>query len=371
LGYKAGMAIDLPIISLSGSREEMGRAHGLALADIIRRFVPMRFAAFDVYAQDHEQIGVDELRAAGVASIAFFREWHPAGYREHCAIAQAAGVDVVDLFTAANMTDMRDIALLSGDGPAKADAEGCSAVLVPPNLSATGQLICGQTWDLNPQDVEFVVAVHRKPDDALETWSVSLAGCPSLVGMNAAGLSIGTTNVKTWRARPGVGYMNILHRMLEEPNAEAAIAVVEQAPRSGAHIYWACDTTEGIEIEAIPDQSERRSVANGPLCRTNHCLQPEHLPLQWEAPSPSSLARLERLQERVAAGGVSTSEVVAMFADRSDGVDSVCRYEEDDQGTATNACMVAIPQDRLLLVCRGPADRGEWQTLAFDSADPR
>ncbi len=369
------MSIVLPTVSLCGTREEMGRAHGLALADLIRQFVPMRFAAFERYAQEsggpNEQLSIDDLRAAGSASIAFLQRWHPAGYREHCAIAAAAGVDAVDLFTAGNMTDMRDVAMLSGSGaPPQADTEGCSAVLVPGDLSASGQLVCGQTWDLNPDDVHYVVAFHRKPDDGLETWSISVCGCPTLVGMNSSGLTVGTTNVKTWGARPGVGYMNLLHRMIEEKTAQDAISIVEQAPRSGAHVYWACDADEGIEVEAAPSQAVRRALTGGPIIRTNHCLQPELIPSQWQPPSSSSVARLTRLQRSVAAGDVTIDKIIAMFADRSDGVDSVCRYEEDEQGTATDACMIAVPQERTLLACRGPADRGEWRRLQFDTEMP-
>jgi hypothetical protein len=51
--------------------------------------------------------------------------------------------------------------------------------------------------------------------------------------------------------------------------------------------------------------------------------------------------------------------------DRSDGVDSINRYTEDDQGTTTNACVIAVPARRELWACRGPADRGAWVQLAF------
>lgn len=358
--------LELPTITVSGSREQMGRAHGLALSPEIRRFVPMRFAAFAEYASDQSDASVDDLLDAGARSFEIFRQWHPAGYREHVAVAEAAGVDAVQLFTAGNMTDMRDVVLLGTQRRARPDAEGCSAVLVPAAKSASGQHVCGQTWDLNPQDVDYVVAVRRKPDDALQTWSVSVCGCPSLVGMNEAGVTIGTTNVKTWGARAGVGYMNILHRMMEEKTASAAIAIAECAQRSGAHVYWACDADEGIEIEAAPTTSERRDLRDGAICRTNHCLAPANIDDEWDAPSNSSVARLARLTRAVEDGAVHVDDIVAMFADRSDGVDSVCRYEEDEQGTATDACIVAVPGERLLRACRGPADRGVWQTLAFD-----
>lgn len=356
----------LPIVHAQGTPAELGTTVGAALADLIKRFIPMRFAAFEDYASEQGRGSLPALLAAGEASIGFFRRWDPAGYAEHYATAQAAGVDPVDLFCAGNMTDMRDVVLLAGDRPA-ADSEGCTAALIPPGHSANGEIVCGQTWDLNPQDIDYVVAIHRRPTSGLETWSVTVAGCPSLIGMNAAGVAVGTTNVKTWGARPGVGYLNVLHKMLGQPTTAAAIRVVETAPRSGAHVYFAADSTTAIELEATPTSATRRELLGTPLCRTNHCLDPSHAVLEGDAPTASSRARLARVTTALGRGGVTTATLQTLFGDRRDGIDSVSRYAEDEQGTATNAVFVAVPAHRHLRVCKGPADRGEWLDLPFDA----
>jgi hypothetical protein len=62
---------------------------------------------------------------------------------------------------------------------------------------------------------------------------------------------------------------------------------------------------------------------------------------------------------------VTPDDVRAIFADRSDGFDSVNRFPEDQQGTATNAVVVMVPVRREMWACRGPADRGAWVRLAF------
>ena len=126
------------------------------------------------------------------------------------------------------MTDMRDALLLkSGDQPPSIDAEGCSSLLVPGNLTANGQAIAGQTWDLNPEDIEYVVAIRRQPIDGLETWSVTCAGCLTLMGINSCGVVVGTTNVKTWGSRPGIGYLATLHRMVRCHTASQASKILE------------------------------------------------------------------------------------------------------------------------------------------------
>jgi hypothetical protein len=74
------------------------------------------------------------------------------------------------------------------------------------------------------------------------------------------------------------------------------------------------------------------------------------------------------LDEQLALGQHDLASLRALFADRSDGIHSLNRYPEDEQGTATNSVLIAIPAKRELWACRGPADRGLWQQLHFDSA---
>ena len=101
------------------------------------------------------------------------------------------------------------------------------------------------------------------------------------------------------------------------------------------------------------------------LTRTNHCLDEDHRASEGEAASASSQKRLARAGAVLAAGGVTVESLKSLFADRSDGVDSINRFAEDGQGTSTNACMIAVPATRTLHACRGSSDRGAWVALSF------
>ncbi len=212
-----------------------------------------------------------------------------------------------------------------------------------------------------------MVAVHRLPAAAPETWSITCAGCPSLIGMNQHGLSVGTTNLKTRGARVGVPYLSLLHRALACRTAAEAGRVFAAAPRAAAHSFWAADEHGAEDWECTATSAVRR-VAEQPLVRTNHCLVAAHREREGEEPSTSSRARLARLDAFAAAGGHDEAGVRALFSSRADGVDSINRYPEDAQGTSTNACVIAVPAARRLRACRGPADRGRWTTLPFERA---
>lgn len=364
--------IELECFTVRGTAREMGRALGEALGARVKAFVAMRMGYFESYSAEYgAAFALDRLLAIGRESMAVAAGWDPVGHSEHLGIAEGAGVDAGLLYSATNMTDLRDVLLLGGEKQVRlpaADAEGCTAVLVPAGATVEGHAIAGQTWDLNLPDVDYIVAVHRLPSDGIETWSVTCTGCLSLMGMNARGVAVGTTNIKTWGAKPGVGYLSVLHRMIRAGSAAEAAAVAEMAPRAGAHTYWAADAVDQIEVEAAPGFSVRRDAKQGGICRTNHCLDPRLVAVQGEAPHVSSAARFKRVTQSLRDEGPhSVASVKAIFSDRRDGLQSVNRYPEDGDFAATNAVFVAVPAQRWAMACRGPADRGRWVSLGFET----
>jgi isopenicillin-N N-acyltransferase-like protein len=259
------------------------------------------------------------------------------------------------------MTDVRDVLVLPAD-PAR---EGCTSLLVPKAATREGRILAGQTWDLNPTDLEFVVAVHRKPSDGPETWSVTCSGSLSLVGMNAEGVAIGTTNIKTRASRVGVGYLSILHRMIRCRSRRDAREWTRRAPRAAAHTYWVADAEGADLLETDPLTVSERELAAAALVETNHCQADALARREGEPPLPSSHARLARARQVLERGGHDVASLRALFADRSDGSDSINRYAEDGQGTSTNACIVCVPATLELWACRGSSDRGRWRKLPF------
>lgn len=368
--------LDLPQLTLRGSVAAMGQQHGEALRQMIQAFVPMRFEATAEFLAGMGLGSVGQLVDVGRQCLEVYARWHPEGYAEHCAIAKGAGVDAGELYTAANMTDVRDVLAFNrpvqqvnsvAPRPLPADAEGCSVALVSAARGDGGQAVVGQTWDLNPQDLDYVVAFHRLADDGPETWSVSCSGCLSLVGMNQHGLAVGTTNIKTHGSKVGVGYMGVLHKMLNSRSYAEAAAACLDAPRAAAHTYWLADAERQTEWETTAWSAVERHPQRGLLLRTNHCLIADHAAVEGEAPSASSQARLRRMSGELGdRQGVTLLDLREMFADRRDGVDSLNRLPEDAQGTATNSVVVGIPAKRELWACRGPADRGDWQRLEFE-----
>ena len=357
--------IKLNTYQFTGTPEQIGHAHGEELRESIQRFVQIRFDAAVNYFREQgvkKDLSLDGLRNTGQECYRIFADWDPEGRLEHDAIAAAAGVDPADLYTSTNYTDIRDAFMLTSQGP---DAEGCSALMIPPSHTSDGRILAGQTWDLNAEDIDYVVAIQARPDNGPARWSVQLAGCVSLMGMNSEGLTVGTTNLKTWGSKPGIGYLNLIHRAMRCSTLADAARTIEEAPKSGAHSYLLATESQAVRFEVTGFNHDSQTMTDAPIGWTNHCLSPEHQAREYEAPSPSTLARLQRLNTLFKTGPFDINSIKSIFANREDGANSINRYPEDKSYATTNACMIADPEKRELHACRGPADRGEWQVLTF------
>ena len=158
----------------------------------------------------------------------------------------------------------------------------------------------------------------------------------------------------------------VIAALIGRPNDAEASEIIEGAPHAGAHTYWLCDEHDQIEWEVSPANSPiSRDTTNGPIHRTNHCLSEENCLIEGEVVGESSEARYNRVEALIGGNDLGPEELKEIFCDRSDGILSVCRHPEDDQGGSTNAAFIAIPKERKAFACRGPADRGSWIDLTF------
>ncbi len=355
--------LTLPQVRVEGTPEELGAGVGQALMGDIGAMIERRRAAAEAYFDLRGRGHFQDMVKAAQGSLEILEAWDPDGWREHHATAAAAGVASEVLYAAANYSDMRDLVTLDADAD-----EGCTSLAVPPSASRDGNILVGQTWDLHPLDIESVVAVHRIPNDQPETWSVTVAGAPTLIGMNIHGIWAGTTNIKLSGTRPGVGYLSLLHRAIRCRDREEAAAEIQHAPRTAAHTFLLADAGGAIELECSATMTVRRDLGDEAIVRTNHCLAGPMSGADAEAPSSSSLHRLERARLLASRRDLDMESIRGIMADRADGTDSICRYEDDGQQTATNACVIGEPARHSIQACRGPADRGDWVALRFQNS---
>lgn len=351
------------MLSFHGSPREMGRAFGETCRDEIHAFFELRVknAVDQALAYGGRHVAKEDVIRAARACVAPTRAYDPAGFDELLGIAEGADMPIEQVLATNGLTDLRDI--LSWGGELE-EFGGCTAFIAQRDVTASGRVIVGQTWDLATDNLPYVLAVHRRPDDAPETWCLTTVGCLSLIGMNDAGIAIGTTNVRTTDARPGATYLSLIHKALGQRDLEGAAAAIVDAPRAGAHFYYLADAHgHAAAIECSARRAWREDVEGGFFGHTNHCLVGDNVAIQATDGGPSSAARLSRLDALFAehTGTFDLDTARAVLSDRANGPNAIRR--DDFNGINTNGAVVMSPEAGVILACHGLPDAGPWSDL--------
>ena len=245
----------VPILHLRGTPEQMGRQHGLLLADELQGLVR--------YARDF--VGADELPAARRRARALFEQHVPPRYlREVEALAAAAEVSFDDVLFSQWFTDLyRAFACTTYSAPT---AEGR---YLARNLDFPGMGYLAR--------YSIVVVAHpegRRPFVSI-TW-------PGLIGVlsgqnDALALSVMVVH-SAGGARSGLPFQLAFRQALEEAgDVDAAEALLRRTPLTVTNNLMLVDAAgAACVLELHPDGIVRRDpAADGRLIATNHFLSPE------------------------------------------------------------------------------------------------
>jgi isopenicillin-N N-acyltransferase-like protein len=348
--------------SFSGTPRALGQAFGEACRAEIATLYDLRVrnALEQALRFGGQRATEADLLALAERSIGLTRAFDPAGWDELTGIAEGANLPVVQVLAMNGLTDFRD----GLAWPESSQADGCTSIMVHGAATAHGRVLAGQTWDLATDNLPHVIAVHRRPAEGPETWTLTTDGCLSLIGLNDAGIAVGTTNIRTMDARAGVNYLSILHAALACRTFEDAAAAITRAHRAGAHYYWLVDAKgQAAGIECSARRAFRADVTSGFAVHANHALHPEVRAIEGNAPGASSLARQTRLEALAAAavGRLTREDVEGFFADTADGANAICR--DDLDGLNTNGVVVVDPAEGLFRLCHGVPTRNPWVTF--------
>lgn len=353
--------MDLPIIELAGSSRRMGEAFGESCAEQVRELYERRLESAIRFSEGRGRpVSEDQVLDIARECLKPTEAYDPVGYDEFLGIARGTGISPEQCYVLQGLTDLRDL-LAFGPAP---EGEGCSSFIVAADRSATGSMLLGQNWDLLTDNMPYVRLVHRKPENAPPTWSLTLTGCLTLIGINAEGIAVGNTNLQTTDARVGVQYLSVLHRALRCRSLPEAVESIRQAPRSGAHYYYAAGpegTAVGVECSAT--REALFEIRSGCFVHCNHALSKDIAALQAQAPTPSTAHRQERLGELLETHdqGMGIGELKRFLSDHEGGeARCICRHDCED--VSTNAAVIMSPATREIHACRSQPHVGQWVT---------
>jgi isopenicillin-N N-acyltransferase like protein len=340
----AARRLDRRVLRLAGTPAERGRAHGLAEAASIRQYTEERVTL----AADGSWAGRPATRADVLAlaeeMLPAHRAYAPDLSDEMVAMAAAAGISPAEAVVVGGFTDFVD-AVRARAAASSIEEDDCTAVLSAEYLA--------QTWDMHASATPHVVMLDVR--DATPSLVFSTVGCLGQIGMNAAGIAIGITNLVGTDGRVGVTWPFVVRKVLQQTTLEAALSCIVDAPLAGAHDYLLLDSTgAGYNVEAMPTHQAITRLGATPLVHTNHCLDTESARREAER-APALLASS---RDRLARAFALTREpldlegLVALTRDPG-----VCRRSQPPYHVESSGAVVMRPKTRELWAVWGvPAD---------------
>ncbi len=352
------------IVTVAGSPAEMGRAHGLACRDEIRRYTAERVALAGRAAWAGRPLSRAQVLELARACVAAHRDYAPELVAELDAIGATSGVTTAELIATNGFTDFVDLLHAEGDGEAATDAaeDDCTAFIVPDRMSADGRGFLGQTWDMHAGAAPYVLLLSGRPLRQPAFLSFSLAGCVGMIGMNEAGIAVGINNLLGRDGQVGVTWPFVVRKALQQSELEAALACITEARLAGAHNYLLRDRHgNGINVEAMPGHCHVTRSSGELLAHSNHCLDAETLARsrpRLAASQASSEARLARARHALAGGAVTPQTMMALTRDAE-----VCVRRAPPLEMETCGAVLMQPAAGQLWALAGLPDENEYVEL--------
>ena len=255
--------VHFPILQYApdASPRQWGRVHGESYREAIAELVEIRT---DLLREKNPSLDATRIEHLAQEQWQATRAFAPELTDELEGIAEGANQSQTALVVLNNYTDFRDIQL--------ADDQGCSLVFINTDQ---GPLV-GQTWDMHGSAKRFVCCLDIPgPHDSRKVL-FSLVGCVGMMGFTSWRTALGVNNINTDGARPGVLWPVLVRAVLNQPDMQAMVRTLTQAPLTSGHNYLLARGDAAQMWEVAPGLCEMvdevQPGKTGFMYHTNHCL---------------------------------------------------------------------------------------------------
>lgn len=345
------------VLTVEGTPYEMGRQHGahaLGWRSFLLRRIQRRLALLfdDERVESWYREAVDTLLEIGQPFLDYARGQ-----------AESLGVDSDTLlrFCLASYLEDRLRA-------AEVVAEGCTAWAASGPWVARGETLLVKNRDQKFDLLGLQRLAYARPAHGYCYICLTTLGWPGLAssGINAAGLAVADTHVRSTDVGPGLPRWWAMMTILEQfVNVEEALDYLKSIPRLGNGNLVLADSTGAIAV--FEDAHERCGIRRPEghyIVATNHFVTPdlrERCLLKDIGKKGDTLARKERMEQALAEarGFVSPSWARVMMC-AVDGIGALCwQNEKRDEGTISTA--ILSPSRRTIWARHGRLWHGAYR----------
>lgn len=370
------MTVGLPLIEISGTPAERGRAYGEAARARIASSIAYYAEAF--------------ATASGLSwpdAVARARAWRP--------VVAAAAPDLLaemDGIAAGAAVSADDILALNARGEIVRShdssfttlvADGCTSFALMPDATGDGHVYCGQNWDWRVGTKETTVLVRIvQPPKPTVVMQVE-AGQIGRHGANSAGIALNANGLDGYfKTGPGL-IQPVLRRMiLDSPTLKQALGVPYAVRQHIAtNLLFTHRDGFALDMETTPHGHRWGYPDDGVLVHANHYQYgiPPALAQSYHLSSPDSLyrepiVRRGMAEVRAAADSVGVrKQVKATMSDHFGLPGAVCEHPDPDRPAVRRSMtmvssLVDLTTGEYRVVSGNPCS-GEYELLPWNVND--
>jgi isopenicillin-N N-acyltransferase like protein len=341
-----------PFFEFAGEPFELGRAHGEALGEAVRRQAADTLAAATAQGMTREAALDWSLE-----QLPKIERLGPHWIDELRGLAAGAKISLAEA-----------VALQVRPGTGKMIG-GCTAIAATGEATADGRPLGAQNRDFFLGFRDRTVITRLRPAGRTPLLMHSVPGELGGTGMNGEGLALFANSLWARGGRSWMGIPVLRRALLETADADAAVECARAMVGPAVGSFLLVDAAGRIRnLEIMPERLAVAARDSGVYAHTNHCLdagqQPlETLPLQ----SPGSPGRCLTMHASLDAetGRIDVGAMKRMLSQHTPSVEQICRHATKAGEYETAATSVAETASRRLHVSYGPPCEGRWMTYAL------
>lgn len=357
------------VLEVGGSFYEMGFAHGKKFRDEIHEFTEDRIKLSSSDIWTGRSISREAVLELAEACVAEHEAYSPELMDELRGVSDATGLSLGALIINNGFTDFIDVVYAEGEAYTPKEAElhydDCTAFLVPSNLTADGQAMYGQTWDMHATATPYVMLLRGTPDNAPKFLSFTITGCLGMIGMNEHGITVGINNISGGDGQIGVTWIFVVRKILMQDNIEDALKCITEAKLAGAHNYLIMDKHgNGYNVEAMSTRKEITKLNSESIVHTNHCLVDYTIDVQRyrpEASMQSSKARLTRAYNLLNDTDITPEKLMELTRDD----EAICVRSKPPAHVESSGGAIMRPATGDFWACWGLPAENEYQHFSI------
>ncbi|GAB1826599.1 MAG: acyl-CoA--6-aminopenicillanic acid acyl-transferase [Burkholderiales bacterium] len=340
-----------PVIELSGTPFERGKAYGMAVKEAVRRNIVFYKMIFKTFSN----ISWEKAMATSKKFLPYIEKFCPGAIEEMKGVASGADLPFEEILT---LNCRSEIMFAASDG--------CTAVAFLKEQTTGGSVLLGQTWDWFMPARENTCILKIRQEKAPDILMVAEAGLIGGKGLNSCGIGLCLNAVSIGSGKEGVPLHLIMRNILNATLPTEALDCIAHVPRAGSATLTIGSAEDLVmAVEYSPNEFDVLMAEEEPLAHTNHFLSPLIAPHDKGKAGPlSTYTRLNTVRRKIKKLGKADglNAVYSLLTSHEFFPESLC-YHEDVRDSGLRACtiysMVMDLNSKTLLISNGHPCEGK------------